>query len=98
MLREIALARGAPPAHHRRTPLAQQYADFATQQRGRAGRRGDARVADYWRRALDSVATLDPDRLAAPGADHAGACSRFTVDAELTRAIKALARLERCRS
>jgi len=96
MLREIALgyaalATAASPPY---APLALQYADFATQQRDALGGEATRASLDYWRRALDGVATLDlpTDRPRPPVPDHAGARFAFAVDAELARAIKALSR------
>ena len=87
MLREIALgyaalATGAPFPF---PPLAAQYADYAERQRATFG--GDAMRAsiDYWRAALDGVATLElpSDRPRPAVADHAGARVPFAIDAPL---------------
>jgi len=96
LLRELAqgyaaLAAGTPATF---PLLAVEYADFAAQQRDALGGEAMRASLDHWRRALDGVATFDlpTDRPRPPVADHAGARLAFTVDAELSLALRALAR------
>ncbi len=72
-----------------------QYADFARwQRRWLSGEVIDAQLA-YWRRALEGAPPaidLPTDRPRPPVQSHVGAALRFSLDRDLTLAIKALAR------
>ncbi|WP_433606607.1 non-ribosomal peptide synthase/polyketide synthase [Prescottella agglutinans] len=92
-----ARSAGAAPTW---APLAVQYADFALWQREVLGSEDDpesliARQVDYWRGALADL----PDRLDLPAdrprptvATNAGASYRFSIDAELSSRLDAVAR------
>ncbi|MDH6279131.1 non-ribosomal peptide synthetase [Prescottella agglutinans] len=92
-----ARSAGAAPTW---APLAVQYADYALWQREVLGSEDDpesliARQVDYWRGALADL----PDRLDLPVdrprpavATNAGASYRFSIDAELSARLDAVAR------
>ncbi|WP_430333761.1 amino acid adenylation domain-containing protein [Rhodococcus sp. ACT016] len=92
-----ARSAGAAPTW---TPLAVQYADYALWQRGVLGSEDDpssliTRQVDYWRGALADL----PDRIDLPAdrprpavATNAGASYRFSIDAELSARLDAVAR------
>ncbi|RVW06846.1 amino acid adenylation domain-containing protein [Prescottella agglutinans] len=92
-----ARSAGAAPTW---APLAVQYADFALWQREILGSEDDpesliARQVDYWRGALADL----PDRLDLPAdrprptvATNAGASYRFSIDADLSSRLDAVAR------
>ncbi|GGT00027.1 non-ribosomal peptide synthetase [Streptomyces cinerochromogenes] len=79
-------------------PLPVRYADHAARQRGRLSADAAARQTAYWRETLaDAPALLDlpTDRPRPAEQDYRGAQLRVAFDAELTTALRTLARRNR---
>jgi amino acid adenylation domain-containing protein len=75
------------------TPLPFQYADFAAAQRAElTGRQAESHVA-YWKRRLDGAlpVELPADRARPPVRDTRGAEVSFTLDADVSAAVRELA-------
>ncbi|NGO70935.1 non-ribosomal peptide synthetase, partial [Streptomyces boncukensis] len=101
LLRELGLAysalvRGEPGAL---PPLPLQYAEHAEAQRSRVRAGGLAEQAAYWQEALRGappLSDLPADRPRPAEQDHRGDRIEFSVDRDVTAALRSLARRRRC--